>query len=88
MIKKLALTGVAVVLAASFSISAMARGSYVVELKCEKSNVPKKQFKTYTDDSDEAIIAAVKTARDDNWCDYAFKNSSNILDYVISVQEE
>jgi hypothetical protein len=88
MIKKLSLTGVAAVLAASFSISAMAETAYIVELQCDQSGTPAKRFKTVTNDSDDAIIAAVRTARSENWCGYAFKNSPNILDYVKSVTQE
>lgn len=89
MMKKLALTGVAAVFAASFAMSAMAGSSYVVELKCERSDVPKKLFKTYTDDSDEALFAAVKEAVNENWCGYAFKDTSyNLFQYSVSIKKE
>lgn len=88
MIKKLALTGVAAVLAASFSISAMAESAYIVELQCDDSRAPAKRFKTVTDDGDDAILAAINTAKRENWCGYAFKNSPNLLDYVKSVIKE
>lgn len=89
MMKKLALTVVAAVLAASFTISAMASSSYVVELKCERKDVPKKLFTTYTDDSDQALFAAVKQAVNENWCGYAFKDTSyNLFQYSISITKE
>lgn len=89
MIKKLALMGVAGVLAASFSMLAMAEGSYVVELKCEKRDVPKKLFQTFTDDSDEALFAAVKQAVNENWCGYAFKDTSyNLFQYSVSISKK